>query len=354
MRLPPRWARRVLVGPAVVLGAVLLLTSLPLWLVIGTAATAFIPGILRIPRLLWLATFYLLWDSAALVCLFGLWVGSGFGRNIHTATFQHAHYRLAAALLDVLSRHMCWVLRLRVEIEGASVRSAMPGVPIIVASRHGGPGDSFLLLDALFNRYDREPRVVLKDTLQWDPAIDVVLNRLPNRFIAPSPSQRAGRLRSRKPQPRLTDRVGGLAKGLDVNDAFVIFPEGGQFSARRRLRHIERLQKDGHHAMAERAAAMRHVMAPRPGGMLAALDAAPDAGVIFIAHTGLDRLLTVTDIWRELPMDKRIVMHGWGVRPQEIPVGRDARIDWLYDWWERIDRWIEENRGPDPAAVSKR
>ena len=26
---------------------------------------------------------------------------------------------------------------------------------------------------------------MLKDTLQWDPAVDVLLNRLPNRFIAP-------------------------------------------------------------------------------------------------------------------------------------------------------------------------
>ncbi len=42
-------------------------------------------------------------------------------------------------------------------------------------------------MHALMNWYAREPRIVLKDTLQWDPAIDVVLNRLPNRFIRPDP-----------------------------------------------------------------------------------------------------------------------------------------------------------------------
>jgi hypothetical protein len=29
-------------------------------------------------------------------------------------------------------------------------------------------------------------------------------------------------------------------------------------------------------------------------------------------------------------------------------------VQWLYDWWERIDRWITQNRpggGPVPAAV---
>jgi hypothetical protein len=90
------------------------------------------------------------------------------------------------------------------------------------------------------------------------------------------------------------------------------------------------------------------VLAPRPGGLLAALEAAPDAGVIFVAHTGLDRMLTVGDIWRELPMDKVITMRFWSVPPEEVPTGRDERIEWLYDWWARIDGWVEENR---PAAA---
>ena len=100
--------------------------------------------------------------------------------------------------------------------------------------------------------------------------------------------------------------------------------------------------------MALRAERMRHVLAPQPGGMLAALDAAPDAGVIFVAHTGLDRMLTVADVWRELPMDKRIVMRFWSVPPEEVPTGRQERIDWLFDWWARIDAWIAANR--DDAA----
>ena len=96
--------------------------------------------------------------------------------------------------------------------------------------------------------------------------------------------------------------------------------------------------------MAVRAEKMRHVLAPKPGGLLAALDAAPDSGVIFVAHTGLDRMITVADIWRELPMDKQIIMRFWSVPPEEVPVGEEARIAWLYDWWALIDVWITENR----------
>ena len=86
------------------------------------------------------------------------------------------------------------------------------------------------------------------------------------------------------------------------------------------------------------------MLAPRPGGVLAALDAAPEADVLVVAHTGLDHLLTVSDLWRSLPMDKQITMRWWQVSREEIPAGREERIDWLYGWWERVDAWIEENR----------
>ena len=56
-----------------------------------------------------------------------------------------------------------------------------------MCSRHAGPGDSLVLMYALMHWYDREPRVVLKDTLAWDPMVDTLLNRIPNRFISGGP-----------------------------------------------------------------------------------------------------------------------------------------------------------------------
>jgi hypothetical protein len=72
--------------------------------------------------------------------------------------------------------------------------------------------------------------------------------------------------------------------------------------------------------------------------------------VVMVAHTGLDHLLTVADVWRELPMDKQIVMRWWEVPRAEIPAGRDAQIDWLYGWWERIDDWVAQNRPEDLSS----
>ena len=126
----------------------------------------------------------------------------------------------------------------------------------------------------------------------------------------------------------------------------MIFPEGGNFTEGRRTRGIERLRKLGLDKMAERAEAMTHVLAPRPGGFIAALDAAPEADVVLVAHTGLDHVVTVGDIWRELPMDKRIVMRWWKIPRAEIPEDRDERIEWLFGWWERIDVWIGRTAVP--------
>ncbi|SCE75533.1 Acyltransferase [Micromonospora haikouensis] len=330
MPLPPRWVRRLLLAPGVVLLAVAVVTTLPVWAFAALALSPLVPGRLRPLRLLWIGCVYLVWDAAALLALFVLWLASGFGVWKRTPPFQRAHYVLAGHFLQVFFWQARWTLRLRIDVVGTGPDTALPGRPELVLCRHAGPGDSFILIHALVNWFHREPRIVLKDSLQWDPAIDVLLNRLPNRFLAPAADRRGS----------VSEQIGHLATGLDDDDAFVIFPEGGNFTPRRRLRAIARLRSRGLERMALRAERMRHVLAPQPGGLLAALDAAPDAGVIFVAHTGLDRMLTVADVWRELPMDKRIIMRFWSVPPEEIPAGRQERIEWLFDWWSRIDEWI--------------
>lgn len=349
MRPPPVLVRRLVIAPAMVLGTVLLITSLPVLAVVALAVTSLVPGYFRVPRVLWLIIFYLVWNSAALVTMFGLWIASGFGWKIRSPAFQRAHYVVTAWFLRRLFRQARWVLRLRITLHGdtpdaeAFGRPLAPGRPLIVASRHAGPGDSLVLIHTLMNTVSREPRIVLKDTLQWDPAVDVVLNRLPNRFIAPTPFTTDGRVRT----AAVREEIAALARGLDADDAFVIFPEGGNFSPARRERRIARLRGMGLTQMAQRAERWQHVMAPQPGGMLAALDAAPDADVVFIAHTGLDRIVTIADLYRELPMDKEIIKRGWHVPYEQIPGGTQERLDWLYTWFERIDAWIEVNQPRD-------
>jgi hypothetical protein len=49
-------------------------------------------------------------------------------------------------------------------------------------------------------------------------------------------------------------------------------------------------------------------------------------------------------------MDKTIVMQWWLEPRSGVPAGAEECIDWLYQWWGRVDRWIAENR-PSTAAI---
>jgi 1-acyl-sn-glycerol-3-phosphate acyltransferase len=334
-----RLLRRVVLAPLVVLLTVLLWVTLPLWLIAAAALSPVLPGRWRALRLLWVAILYLTCEALLLVVMFGLWLASGFGWRLRTPYFEGIHYDLVQGVTWVFFRESRRVLRLRITTDGPAP-DAHPGIPLLVCCRHAGPGDSFTLIYALMHWYSREPRVVLKDTLAWDPAIDVLLGRIPARFISTNPG----------PGEDFESHIAALASGLDENDAFVIFPEGGNFTPERRQRAIDRLHRLGMERMARRAEEMTNVLAPRPGGFLAALDAAPDADVVLVAHTGLDHLRTVADVWRELPMDKQLIMRWWQVPRAEIPEEREARIDWLYAWWERIDTWVEENRPEDLSS----
>lgn len=334
MSRPLVWIlRRLVVAPAVVGLTVLMWLTLPGWLLVAAALSPLLPGRWRALRVLWLVLLYATFETLLLAVLLGLWLASGFGWRIRSPYFAGIHYDLVQGTLIAFFREARRVLALRIRTDGPQP-SRWPDGPVLVMCRHAGPGDSFVLMYALLHWYHREPRVVLKNTLAWDPAIDVILNRVPARFISPDPA--AGE--------DLESHIASLATDLDVNDAFVIFPEGGNFTAARRDRAIARLRKLGLERMAVRAEEMIHVLAPRPGGVLAALDAAPEADVLMVAHTGLDHLLTVGDLWRELPMDKQITMRWWRVAREEIPADREERIEWLFGWWERIDDWIEDNR----------
>ncbi len=164
-----------------------------------------------------------------------------------------------------------------------------------------------------------------------EPVTHILLNRLPNRFISPNPKEGHSTI----------DSIADLAGGMTSADAFVIFPEGGNFTANRKIKAIDRLREGGHIAAAERAAALRNVLPPRPAGTLAAITACPTADLVFVAHTGLDQIATIGDLWTAIPVDK-VVEIGWQVLPSErIPATSEGKSELLFDVWEKIDEWVE-------------
>jgi 1-acyl-sn-glycerol-3-phosphate acyltransferase len=337
--------RRLVLTPLLLVVAVALIFGLPLLVILAAAASPLLPGRWRALRLLWFGLVWVALESVALFACLALWVASGFGGRLRSEPYQDRHYAIMRWFLATLFEVATRAFRLRIEVEEPELTPqearARLTRPVIVLSRHAGPGDSFLLVHHLLSRYWRRPRIVMKAALQYDPGLDVVINRLPNAFV----SARRGA------DNAIIQAIERLASDLGPTGALVIFPEGGNFTPRRRLRAIRLLEERQLDEEASRARAMAHLLPPRPGGALAAIGAAPTADVIFVAHTGLEDVITLGDVWRSLPMEQVLKARWWRVPAAEVPRGdREAQVRWLYEWWERIDAWIGENR---PAALPR-
>lgn len=335
MRLPPRWLRRLVIAPLLVAGIALALLAMPIWVVVAFLVSRLVPGRWRILRIAWFLFLYLLVEAGALAVMFVLWVGSGFGWRIRSAESQQRHYRLLGWMLRRVIRSALATFKLTVVSDGTRLTTVGSDGrrPILVLSRHAGPGDSMLLMDGLVNAYRRNPRIVLKDFMQWDPGVDVILNRLPAAFVP------AGR----KGGQQLLESISGLARDLGADDAFVIFPEGANYTENRRARAIHKLREIGRPDLAERAEQLSRTLPPRSTGVRTALAAAPPGSdVVFVGHAGLEAFVTPGDIWRAIPMDTHIAVKLWHFPAEDLP-GDDGLEIWLFDIWAEIDNWINSN-----------
>jgi 1-acyl-sn-glycerol-3-phosphate acyltransferase len=327
MPVPPRIVRRLVVAPLVLIVDGLLLLASPLLVLVAALLSPLFGG--RRPLRLVVIVVAWAWHHAgALLACLGLWVRSGFGARLRSARSEREHYAVLRRFVDGIERIAMRAARVEVRVlESPEADAALSAGrrPLVVLSRHAGEGDSVLILHELLCRHGRRPRVVMHEALRLDPLVDVLGSRLPNRFVDP----RGGDTEV---------EIAAMSDDLPDDGAVLIFPEGGNFSERRRERGIRRLEEAGHDEEAAWARGMRHVAAPRPGGALAALEACPRADAVFVAHVGMPTGLG--EVWRLLPERQVIELRLWLAPAEEIPPGQDARIDWLFGWWRTVDDWV--------------
>jgi hypothetical protein len=120
----------------------------------------------------------------------------------------------------------------------------------------------------------------------------------------------------------------------------LLFPEGGNFTPERRRQSIGKLWRKGRRQEASEGEKMSDVLPPHPTGALAALKGNPDADVVFGAHTGLGLAAFPGDLWRDPPIGRTLKTRMWRVTAAERPDEPDEQVEWLYDWWKRIDEWV--------------
>ncbi|MGI8493042.1 MAG: 1-acyl-sn-glycerol-3-phosphate acyltransferase [Acidimicrobiales bacterium] len=329
MRLFPRRLRRLLLP--VELAALVTLAA-----IFGALALV---GFVAIPldkarRLLRVAGFglaYTLIEVGVLAAAGVVWLrhprlGKPSGRD---EVWVEANRRLLAwALGSVLgAARACFGFE--VEVEGPEHAAFGDPNPLLVLARHGGPGDSFALVYLLLTRYQRRVRIVVKEILAIDPALDVLLNRLGCCFLPSGPPRGEA----------LASRLAVAARDLSRGDALLVFPEGGNWTPKRRRRAIHRLRSERGAAAARPAVLMTNVLPPRPAGVLACLDARPDLGVVVVAHAGLDRLTSARQMWSGIPLSTKMRVRAWPAAAP--PTGDEERKAWLTTEWATVDAWVD-------------
>ncbi len=253
------------------------------------------------------------------MAVFGLWVASGFGWKLRSETMVRAHYAVMRWFVAGIYKVATRMARVRVVFEESDATHDVlndKSKPVVVLSRHAGEGETLFVLHELLTRHDRGPRVVMHERFRLDSTIDALGERLPNRFVDP----RGGDTEV---------EIAAMAEELEDTGALVIFPEGVNFSEHTRQRGIERLEEHGWHKQAASAKEMTNVSAPRPGGTLAAIDAARHCHVVIMGHDGFPTGLR--EVWELLPEEQTIEVRLWHQPAAEVPDEREEQIDWLFE-----------------------
>jgi 1-acyl-sn-glycerol-3-phosphate acyltransferase len=338
--MPPAAVRRPVTVTVWLLVSIAVIATSPLLLALAALVTSVTgrPQVLIFTRL---AIVYFALEFTVLIACGALWLAACGGLLIRTPLFQRLHMILLRKFVHAFT--VRWISLLEIEIDdeqsSAGSRALTADGPLLFFSRHAGPGDTILLIDALLTRYARLPSVVLKQSVAIDPCVDLIAHRLPHAVLDTT-------------DPEACEaRIEMVAAGLGERGVLLLFPEGGNYTAERRRRAIRHLRRIGQHREAARAAHMKHVMAPRPGGALAALRGNPGAEVVFGAHSGLGLGAFPRQVWDQSPLCRRFTSVQWLVPVSERPADPDDQIVWLYNWWKRLDDWVETQGGEsDPTG----
>ncbi len=327
---PPRWVRRLFITPIVfVVAAGFALASPLIHLLAALLDLVFDRRRWRLSRFVGLGLAFCVVEVFGLFTLLTVWIGSGFGRYMSRPFWTRANSVLAGQYLELITRALRFFLGFRFTY---SYEPIPPG-PQLVFCRHAGPGDAFLIARVLIRDAGRHLHMVGAAKLQWDPFLDIAGERLGYHYLRQTPSETGTEM----------EKIQALAAAMADHESLAIFPEGGNFTPGRKARQLDRFRASGRTALLAQAEALKHTLLPRVGGTQAALQGAPHAVVLIIAHAGLDGLHGFGDLWAAVPLDRTVTAHSWSVAGLPPPISRDGAAQWLSEHWQRLDEWIGDH-----------
>jgi len=320
-----RWGRRALTIPGYGLLTAAVLALLPVLLLLAAAVDLARGTRGALARAAAMLAWYLTCEALGLLAAGATWaLRPALGRRAADADF-----RLQCLWASALFAGARRLFGLRLAVAGEDALDARPG-PILLLMRHASIADTLLPAVLVSSRTGRRLRYVMKRELLWDPCLDVVGQRLPNAFVRRGTGDAVE-----------TARVRALAADLGPQEGVLLYPEGTRFTPERRRRVLDRLARSADPKLLERAAALQRLLPPRFGGVLALLESAPAADVVFCVHTGFEDVRSLADVWNGALIGRRIEVAFWRVPAAAIPRARQERIDWIHARWLQLDAWLE-------------
>lgn len=329
-----RWTRRALTISICFLFWLALVALFPLLLIAGAIIDLLRGGTWVITRCVLLFPFYFSCEIFGIIASFVIWLASGVWAGARRERFLDWNFALQRWWANALCRGAQRIFDISIEVEGAD---ELRKGPVIVFLRHASVADTLLPAVFIGNRNGLKLRYVLKHELLLDPCLDIVGNRLPNCFVRRDSGD--------------SYRVVELIKDLGPRDGLIIYPEGTRFTEGKRERIIEELARKGEMYLSERAGALKNVLPPRLGGPLNLLEENKSADVVFCAHFGFDGVVDLRDFLGGSLVGRVVRVRFWRVPFASIPSTREARTEWLFEHWGRVDEWVGRQKQGDVAVA---
>jgi 1-acyl-sn-glycerol-3-phosphate acyltransferase len=253
-------------------------------------------------------------------------------RENRTLHDHHLEWWWLGRLMNAAER----IVGLRVEVDEPD--DLGPG-PLLVFSQHVSIVDAVMPGVLLGTQRHWFVRYVLMRGLRYVPCMDIVGQRMPNHFIARGQADNTEGL--------ATLRV--LVRDMEDDELAVIFPGGGLFTPDVLHRAVEKLGERGSPQLPV-AKGFRHVLPPRPSGVLAFFDGAPTANVLIFGHVGFEPVASIKKLWQVLPLRAPVEVKLWRHDRATVPEDDEGRLDWIYARWAEMDDWIDERKRARASA----